>query len=181
MTDLVPDPPASPAADWWRGAVIYQVYPRSFADSNGDGVGDLNGITARLDHIASLGVDAVWLSPFFTSPMKDFGYDVADYCDVDPIFGTLADFDRLIARAHALGLKIITDLVLAHTSDQHAWFRDSRRSRTGDRADWYVWADARPDGSPPTTGSPSSPARPGPGTRAAASITCTISCRSSRS
>ena len=149
MTDLVPDPPASPAADWWRGAVIYQVYPRSFADSNGDGVGDLNGITARLDHIASLGVDAVWLSPFFTSPMKDFGYDVADYCDVDPIFGTLADFDRLIERAHALGLKIITDLVLAHTSDQHAWFRDSRRSRTGDRADWYVWADARPDGSPP--------------------------------
>ena len=149
MTDLVPDPPASPAADWWRGAVIYQVYPRSFADTNGDGIGDLNGITARLDHIASLGVDAVWLSPFFTSPMKDFGYDVADYCDVDPIFGTLADFDRLIARAHALGLKIITDLVLAHTSDQHAWFRDSRRSRTGDRADWYVWADARPDGSPP--------------------------------
>ena len=149
MTDLVPDPPASPAADWWRGAVIYQVYPRSFADTNGDGIGDLNGITARLDHIASLGVDAVWLSPFFTSPMKDFGYDVADYCDVDPIFGTLADFDRLIARAHALGLKIITDLVLAHTSDQHAWFRDSRRSRSGDRADWYVWADARPDGSPP--------------------------------
>ena len=149
MTDLVPDPPASPAADWWRGAVIYQVYPRSFADTNGDGIGDLNGITARLDHIASLGVDAVWLSPFFTSPMKDFGYDVADYCDVDPIFGTLADFDQLIARAHALGLKIITDLVLAHTSDQHAWFRDSRRSRTGDRADWYVWADARPDGSPP--------------------------------
>ena len=149
MTDLVPDPPASPAADWWRGAVIYQVYPRSFADTNGDGIGDLNGITARLDHIASLGVDAVWLSPFFTSQMKDFGYDVADYCDVDPIFGTLADFDRLIARAHALGLKIITDLVLAHTSDQHAWFRDSRRSRSGDRADWYVWADARPDGSPP--------------------------------
>ena len=149
MTDLVPDPPASPAADWWRGAVIYQVYPRSFADTNGDGIGDLNGITARLDHIASLGVDAVWLSPFFTSPMKDFGYDVADYCDVDPIFGTLADFDRLIERAHALGLKIITDLVLAHTSDQHAWFRDSRRSRSGDRADWYVWADARPDGSPP--------------------------------
>ena len=149
MTDLVPDPPASPAADWWRGAVNYQVYPRSFADTNGDGIGDLNGITARLDHIASLGVDAVWLSPFFTSPMKDFGYDVADYCDVDPIFGTLADFDRLIARAHALGLKIITDLVLAHTSDQHDWFRDSRRSRTGDRADWYVWADARPDGSPP--------------------------------
>ncbi len=152
MTDQSPVPPHEPpgSADWWRGAVIYQVYPRSFADTNGDGVGDMAGITAHLDHIASLGVDAVWLSPFFTSPMKDFGYDVADYCDVDPVFGTLADFDRLIARAHALGLRIITDLVLAHTSDQHAWFRDSRQSRDGFRADWYVWADAKPDGSPPS-------------------------------
>ena len=138
------------AADWWRGAVIYQVYPRSFADTNGDGVGDLAGITAHLDHIASLGVDAVWLSPFFTSPMKDFGYDVADYCDVDPIFGTLADFDRLIARAHDLGLRIITDLVFAHTSDRHVWFQQSRQSRTGPRADWFVWADAKGDGSPPS-------------------------------
>ncbi len=138
------------AADWWRGAVIYQVYPRSFADTNGDGVGDLAGITAHLDHIASLGVDAVWLSPFFTSPMKDFGYDVADYCDVDPIFGTLADFDRLVARAHDLGLRIITDLVFAHTSDRHVWFQQSRQSRTGPRADWFVWADARADGSPPS-------------------------------
>ncbi|WP_426026922.1 alpha-amylase family glycosyl hydrolase [Brevundimonas sp. TWP2-3-4b2] len=137
-------------ADWWRGAVIYQVYPRSFADTNGDGVGDLAGITAHLDHIASLGVDAVWLSPFFTSPMKDFGYDVADYCDVDPIFGTLADFDRLIARAHDLGLRIITDLVVAHTSDRHVWFQQSRQSRTGARADWFVWADAKDDGSPPS-------------------------------
>ena len=151
MTDKVQDPLTVSAisADWWRGAVIYQVYPRSFADTNGDGVGDLAGITEHLDHIASLGVDAVWLSPFFTSPMKDFGYDVADYCDVDPTFGTLADFDHLIARAHSLGLKIITDLVLAHTSDQHPWFRDSRQSRTADKADWYVWADAKPDGSPP--------------------------------
>ena len=151
MTDLTPAAPtAHPAAtEWWRGAVIYQVYPRSYADTDGDGIGDLAGITAHLDHIASLGVDAVWLSPFFTSPMKDFGYDVADYCDVDPVFGTLADFDRLIARAHALGLRIITDLVLAHTSDQHPWFGDSRRSRTGPRADWYVWAEARPDGTPP--------------------------------
>jgi alpha-glucosidase len=156
----VTDPTAAPiqparAADdhvhaWWRGAVIYQVYPRSFADTNGDGVGDLAGVTDHLDHIASLGVDAVWLSPFFTSPMKDFGYDVADYCDVDPIFGTLADFDRLIDRAHRLGLRIITDLVLAHTSDQHAWFQESRQSRAGPRADWYVWADARPDGAPPS-------------------------------
>lgn len=145
VPDLLTD-----SGDWWRGAVIYQVYPRSFADSNGDGVGDLAGITNHLDHIASLGVDAVWLSPFFTSPMKDFGYDVADYCDVDPVFGTLADFDRLIARAHALGLKIITDLVLAHTSDQHDWFMDSRQSRSADKADWYVWADARDDGSPPS-------------------------------
>ena len=151
VTDEKPSPCADrPAADdWWRGAVIYQIYPRSFADTNGDGIGDLAGITEHLDHIASLGVDAVWISPFFTSPMKDFGYDVADYCDVDPVFGTLADFDRLIERAHALGLKIITDLVLAHTSDQHAWFRDSRQSRAGARADWYVWADAKPDGSPP--------------------------------
>ena len=148
MTDKVPDPPTG-TADWWRGAVIYQVYPRSFADANGDGVGDLAGITAHLDHIASLGVDAVWLSPFFTSPMKDFGYDVADYCDVDPVFGTLADFDRLIARAHALGLRIITDLVLAHTSDQHDWFTESRQSRSAEKSDWYVWADARADGSPP--------------------------------
>ena len=149
MTDKVPDPLSVSSTDWWRGAVIYQVYPRSFADANGDGIGDLAGITDHLGHIAALGVDAVWLSPFFTSPMKDFGYDVADYCDVDPVFGDLADFDRLIARAHALGLKIITDLVLAHTSDQHVWFTESRQSRTADRADWYVWADAGPDGAPP--------------------------------
>jgi alpha-glucosidase len=130
--------------------VIYQIYPRSFADTNGDGVGDLNGVIAHLDHVASLGVDGVWLSPFFTSPMKDFGYDVADYCGVDPIFGTLEDFDRLVAKAHGLGLKVITDLVFAHTSDRHAWFGESRASRTGPRADWYVWADAKPDGSPPS-------------------------------
>ncbi|WP_420479213.1 alpha-amylase family glycosyl hydrolase [Brevundimonas sp. FT23028] len=138
------------AAEWWRGAVIYQVYPRSFADTNGDGVGDLNGVTAHLEHIASLGVDAVWLSPFFTSPMKDFGYDVADYCDVDPIFGDLSAFEALIEKAHRLGLRIIIDLVFSHTSEEHPWFRDSRQSRTGEHADWYVWADARPDGSPPS-------------------------------
>jgi alpha-glucosidase len=137
------------AAPWWRGAAIYQVYPRSFVDTNGDGIGDLPGITSRLDYIADLGVDAVWLSPFFTSPMRDFGYDVADYCDVDPIFGTLADFDRLIGRAHQLGLKLIIDQVYSHTSDQHPWFRQSRESQNGDYADWYVWADAKPDGSPP--------------------------------
>ncbi len=135
---------------WWRGATIYQVYPRSFADADGDGIGDLRGVTARLDYIASLGVDAIWLSPFFTSPMHDFGYDVADYCDVDPIFGTLADFDALVAAAHARGLKVTIDQVYAHTSDQHAWFAQSRQSRDNFRADWYVWADARPDGSPPS-------------------------------
>jgi alpha-glucosidase len=137
------------AQDWWRGASIYQIYPRSFADSNGDGIGDLAGITSRLDYVASLGVDAVWLSPFFTSPMKDFGYDVADYCGVDPIFGTLEDFDILIARAHDLGLKVLIDQVYAHTSDLHDWFAESRMSRDNARADWYVWADAKPDGSPP--------------------------------
>jgi alpha-glucosidase len=144
-----PDPHID-AAEWWRGAVIYQVYPRSFADSNGDGVGDLRGVTDHLDHIASLGVDAVWLSPFFTSPMKDFGYDVSDYCDVDPVFGTLADFDALIDKAHRLGLRIITDLVFSHTSDEHPWFIESRRSRESPKADWFVWADAKPDGSPPS-------------------------------
>ncbi len=141
---------SDPASPWWRGATIYQVYPRSFADSNGDGIGDLAGITAHLDYIAGLGVDMVWLSPFFKSPMRDFGYDVADYLDVDPIFGTLADFDALIARAHSLGLKIIIDQVYAHTSDEHDWFRSSRASRDGAMADWYVWADAKPDGAPPS-------------------------------
>jgi alpha-glucosidase len=139
----------STAHPWWRGATIYQVYPRSFADSNGDGIGDLTGIAGKLDYIASLGVDAVWLSPFFVSPMHDFGYDVADYCDVDPIFGTLADFDALIAKAHALGLKVLIDQVYAHTSDLHDWFAQSRSGRDDDKADWYVWADAKPDGSPP--------------------------------
>jgi alpha-glucosidase len=136
--------------EWWRGAVIYHIYPRSFADSNGDGIGDLAGITARLGHIASLGVDAIWLSPFFTSPMKDFGYDVADYCDVDPTFGTLADFDQLVSRAHALGLRIVIDQVYSHTSDQHPWFKRSRADRTNACANWYVWADPKPDGSPPS-------------------------------
>ena len=135
--------------DWWKGAVIYQVYPRSYQDSDGDGVGDLAGIVQRLPYIASLGVDAVWISPFFTSPMKDFGYDVSNYCDVDPMFGTLADFDALIATAHQNGLKVMIDLVLSHTSDQHPWFQDSKTSRDADKADWYVWADPKDDGTPP--------------------------------
>ncbi|MBK6727667.1 MAG: alpha-glucosidase [Xanthomonadales bacterium] len=134
---------------WWRGAVIYQVYPRSFLDSNGDGIGDLPGILAKLDYIASLGVDGLWVSPFFKSPMADFGYDIADYRDVDPLFGTLADFDALVAKAHALGLKLMIDQVLSHTSVEHAWFKESRENRSNAKADWYVWADAKPDGSPP--------------------------------
>jgi alpha-glucosidase len=140
---------ARDSAEWWRGAAIYQIYPRSFRDLNGDGVGDLPGIIAGLEHVASLGVDAIWLSPFFTSPMRDFGYDIADFCDVDPLFGTLADFDRLVARAHELGLKVVIDQVYSHTSDRHPWFVESRNSRTGTKADWYVWADPKPDGSPP--------------------------------
>lgn len=135
--------------DWWRDALIYHIYPRSFADSNGDGVGDLPGITHRLGHVAALGFDAVWISPIFPSPMADFGYDVADYCTIDPLFGTLGDFDALMAEANRLGLKVILDWVLSHTSEAHPWFAQSRLNRTNPRADWYVWADAKPDGTPP--------------------------------
>ena len=135
--------------NWWKGGVIYQVYPRSYQDSNGDGVGDLTGITQRLPYIASLGVDAVWISPFFKSPMKDFGYDVGDYREIDPIFGTMEDFDALLTEAHNIGLRIMIDLVLSHTSDQHAWFKESRTDHTNPKNDWYVWADAKPDGTPP--------------------------------
>ncbi len=137
------------AADWWQGAVIYQIYPRSFLDTNGDGIGDLRGVTARLDYVARLGVDAIWLCPFFVSPQRDFGYDVADHRAVDPIFGTLEDFDALLARAHALGLRVLIDQVWSHTSDRHPWFLASRANRTGERSDWYVWADPRPDGTAP--------------------------------
>ena len=134
---------------WWRGAVIYQIYPRSFFDSNADGIGDLTGILRKLDYVAELGVDAIWVSPFYRSPMKDFGYDVSDYRVVDPIFGHLDDFDALVAAAHARGLKIIIDQVLSHSSDEHAWFQESRKSRDNVYANWYVWADAKPDGTPP--------------------------------
>lgn len=144
-----PQAGARSGAEWWRGAAIYHVYPLSFADSDDDGYGDLRGVTAKLDYIRSLGVDAIWLSPFYVSPMRDFGYDIADYCDVDPRFGSLADFDALIARAHASGLRVIVDQVYSHTSDLHPWFEESRRSRDNPKADWFVWADANPDGSPP--------------------------------
>lgn len=135
--------------EWWRGGVIYQIYPRSFRDGNADGIGDLPGILAGLDHIASLGVDAIWISPFFKSPMRDFGYDVEDYLTVDPMFGANEDFDKVLARSHELGLKVVIDLVLNHTADTHAWFRESRRNKTNPKADWYVWADPKPDGTPP--------------------------------
>jgi alpha-glucosidase len=149
MTKPESAPTTTVDKDWWRGAVIYQIYPRSYQDHNGDGVGDLVGITERLDYVAQLGVDAIWLSPFFTSPMKDFGYDVSNYRDVDPVFGSLGDFDRLIEKAHALGLKVIIDQVISHSSDKHPWFQESRSSRTNERHDWYVWADPNPDGTPP--------------------------------
>lgn len=150
LSKIVPSVAESSHQPWWRGASIYQIYPRSFMDSNGDGIGDLPGITAKLDYVASLGIEAIWISPFFTSPMKDFGYDVAEYCGVDPIFGDLAAFDALVARAHELGLKVLIDQVYAHTSDEHPWFAESRQSRIGPKADWYVWADAKPEGSPPS-------------------------------
>ena len=136
-------------SEWWRGAVIYQIYPRSFMDANGDGVGDLLGIHQRLEHVASLGVDGIWISPFFKSPMKDFGYDVSDYRDVDPIFGTIDDFKLVLDRAHELGLKVLIDQVYSHSSDQHDWFKESRSNRENARADWYIWSDAKPDGTVP--------------------------------
>ncbi|MBU6283745.1 alpha-amylase, partial [bacterium] len=145
----MPDPRDLADAPWWQSAVVYQVYPRSFADGSGDGVGDLPGLLARLPHVASLGVDAIWLSPVFRSPMADFGYDVSDYRDVDPVFGTLADLDRVIERAHALGLRVLLDWVPNHTSDRHPWFVESRSSRISPKRDWYVWRDRKPDGSPP--------------------------------
>jgi glycosidase len=138
------------SALWWQTGVVYQVYPRSFRDTNGDGVGDLAGITSRLDYLAdTLGVDAVWLSPFYPSPMEDFGYDVADYTDVDPLFGDLADFDSLLEGCHARGLRLIVDLVPNHTSDRHPWFLESRSARISAKRDWYTWMDPKPDGSPP--------------------------------
>jgi alpha-glucosidase len=137
------------APRWWQAGVIYQVYPRSFQDSDGDGVGDLNGLRRRLPHLVDLGVDALWISPIFRSPMADFGYDISDYTDIDRLFGTLADFDALLAEAHRLGLRVILDLVPNHTSDKHPWFEESRSSRTSPKRDWYIWRDPSPGGGPP--------------------------------
>jgi alpha-glucosidase len=134
---------------WWKHGVVYQVYPRSFQDTNGDGVGDLKGISERLDYLTWLGVDAIWISPIYPSPMADFGYDVSDYCNIDPLFGSLDDFDRLVAEAHARKIKIILDFVPNHTSERHPWFLESRASRVNPKRDWYIWRDGKPDGSPP--------------------------------
>src|SRR5690242_11137258 len=139
-----------PDKTWWKHGIVYQIYPRSFMDSNGDGIGDLAGIMRRLDYPVELGVDALWLSPIYPSPMADFGYDVADFTGIHPIFGTLEDFDRLVAAAHERGLKLILDFVPNHTSDRHPWFVESRSSRDNPRRDWYIWRDAGADGGPPT-------------------------------
>jgi alpha-glucosidase len=136
-------------ARWWQQGTIYEIYARSFQDSNGDGIGDLNGIRSRLDYLVWLGIDVFWITPIYPSPMKDFGYDVADYCGIDPMFGTLDDFDRLIEDAHSRGLRVVMDFVPNHSSDQHPWFLESRSSRTNPKRDWYIWRDAKPDGSPP--------------------------------
>jgi alpha-glucosidase len=138
-----------PVTAWWQKAIIYQIYPRSFQDSNSDGVGDLPGITQRLPYLADLGIDVLWLSPIFTSPMEDFGYDIADYCAIDPLFGTMQDFDQFLASAHEHGLKVLLDLVPNHTSDRHPWFVNSRSGRKSDKRDWYIWRDPGPDGAPP--------------------------------
>jgi alpha-glucosidase len=135
---------------WWQRGIVYQIYPLSFQDSDGDGKGDLNGIRHRLDYLAWLGVDAVWISPIYPSPMKDFGYDISDYCNIAPTFGTLANFDELIAEVHRHGMKLILDFVPNHTSDQHPWFVESRSSRENARRNWYIWHDPAPDGGPPT-------------------------------
>ena len=137
------------ARPWWESGVIYQIYPRSFQDSNGDGIGDLDGIRARLDHVAGLGVDAIWLSPIFPSPMADFGYDVADYCDVDAMFGSLGSFDALLADVHARDLRLLLDFVPNHSSTAHPWFVDSRASRSSPKRGWYIWRDPAPGGGPP--------------------------------
>jgi alpha-glucosidase len=143
--------PLATAADstWWKNAVIYEIYPRSFADTNGDGIGDLNGITQHLDYLESLGVDAIWITPFYPSPQVDFGYDISDYQAIDPQYGTMADFDRLVAEAAKHHIRIVDDLVLNHTSDKHAWFMESRSSRTNPKADWYIWSDGKPNRQPP--------------------------------
>ena len=134
---------------WWKQGIIYQVYPRSFQDSNGDGIGDLNGIRRRLDYLHWLGIDAIWISPVYPSPMADSGYDISDYCSIDPTFGTLTEFDGLVLEAHQRNVKIILDYVPNHTSDAHPWLQESRTSRTSYKRDWYIWRNGNPEGGPP--------------------------------
>ena len=164
---------------WWQQAVIYEIYPRSFQDSDGDGVGDLEGILARVDYLQWLGIEAVWISPIYPSPMADFGYDVADYVDIDPLFGRLEDFDRLVEALHAKKIRLILDLVPNHTSDRHPWFLEARASRASPRRDWYLWRDPAPVAARPTTGSARRAAAPGRSMRRAASTTTTPSSPSS--
>ena len=160
---------------WWQAGVIYQIYPRSFQDSNNDGIGDLRGIERRLDYLAGLGIDAIWISPIYPSPMVDFGYDVADYCDIDPRFGDLADFDDLLMQAHRRGLKVLLDFVPNHTSDQHRWFVESRASRAIRKETGTSGAMLPPTAVRPTTGSAISAAQPGSGTRQPGNTTTTPS------
>src|SRR3984885_1867726 len=134
---------------WWKHALIYEIYPRSFQDSNGDGIGDLNGITQRLDYLKTLGVDAIWLSPIYPSPQVDFGYDVSNYEAIDPQYGTMADFDRLVVEAKKRKIRIIMDMVMNHTSDKHPWFIESESSKTNPKRDWYIWRDGKGPGEPP--------------------------------
>jgi len=146
---MAQQPVRAPDFRWWQRGIIYQIYPRSFQDSNGDGIGDLRGILDKLDYLEWLGVDAIWVSPIFVSPMADFGYDVSDYTAIDPLFGTLADFDALLGEVHRRGMKLLLDYVPNHTSERHPWFVESRGSRTNAKRDWYIWRDASPDGGPP--------------------------------
>src|SRR5688572_18179713 len=134
---------------WWKHGVFYQIYPRSFQDTNGDGVGDLQGIINRMDYLTELGVDAIWISPIYPSPMADFGYDVSNYVDIHPLFGDLATFDRLLEEAHNRNIRVVLDYVPNHTSDEHPWFMESRSSRESPKRDWYIWRDPKPDGTPP--------------------------------
>ncbi len=152
---------AAKSDPWWKHALIYEIYPRSFQDSNGDGVGDLNGITQRLDYLQSLGVDAIWLSPIYPSPQVDFGYDVSNYEAIDPQYGTMADFDRLVAEAKKRKIRIIMDMVMNHTSDKHPWFIESESSKTNPKRDWYIWRDGKGPGNLRTTGNRFSAIRPG--------------------
>ena len=168
-----------PEPRWWQTGVVYEIYPRSFADSNDDGTGDLAGITGRLDYLEWLGVDAIWIAPFYPSPMADFGYDVADYTDVDPLFGSIGDFDHLVAEAHQRGIRVVVDYVPNHTSDRHPWFIESRSSRTSPKRDWYTWRDPGPNGELPNNWISMFAGPAWEWDEATAQYTCTCSSRSS--